>query len=330
MRTSRAKMTSFITIAGLDAFSATWRNSVPVHLGIGIYDGVHSGHRAIFARAKQNAQADGGVCGALTFEPHPEVFFKGSGAIKLIYSRAQKNALFMENGLDFALYERFTHDFAMIDAETFVPFLKSKIPTLSTLYVGENFRFGAKRAGDVSLLSALGKRTGVAVEVVPAVLFAGTKISSTRIREALVAGAIADAGTMLARPYFSTGTVEHGRKLGRTIGFPTLNLRWKPELLPRFGVYAVRLKGREQVFDGIANYGVRPTVERELAPAPLLETHLLRIAAGAPIPSYGDAISVSWTHFIRSEEKFSSLDALVAQIERDKASLKIIKSVPAK
>lgn len=298
---------------------ALLRDSRPVHLGIGNYDGFHRGHRAIFQKAQEAALADGGIVGALTFSPHPEVFFRGNGAVKLIFSRERKDALFAGAGLDFVVHEPFSKDIADITAEEFIGFLRKRIPALRGLYVGDNFRFGAQRRGDVALLEKLGNAAGISVCVVPPVNYQGERISSTRIRAAIAGGEIAEANEMLARPYESEGIVVQGNRLGRTIGFPTLNLAWDPELRPRFGVYLVRVRvpATGKAFHGVANYGVRPTITSAATPEPLLETHLLDVLAGTAIPTYGDFICVEWLEFLRPETKFQSIGELKAQLEAD-------------
>lgn len=290
-----------------------------VHLGIGNYDGFHRGHRAIFAEAEKHAAADGGVVGALTFSPHPEIFFRGNGAVRLIFSREHKDELFAAAGLDFAVHELFSKAFAEIPAENFVDFLLKFFPKLRGIYVGDNFRFGAKRCGDVGLLEKLGRKRGVSVSVVAPVTYAGTRISSSRIREAIAAGEIADADAMLAEPYETAGKIVPGNRLGRTIGFPTLNLPCAPDLRPRLGVYVVRVSvpASGKIFRGVANFGVRPTIEMR-TPEPLLETFLTDVPAGTPPPTYGDFIRVAWLKFLRPETRFKNLDELKAQIACDK------------
>ena len=290
----------------------------PVVLCIGNFDGVHCGHRALFSAAQAMARDCGGRCGVLTFNPHPEVFFRGEGAVKLIYSQATKTALFERLGLDFAIFCPFTPEIAGLAAEDFVPALKKAIPALAGIFVGENFRFGARRRGDVTLLRESARAQSVSANALTPVLFESEKISSSRIRECLERGETEAADAMLGENYFASGTITSGRRLGRTIGFPTLNLPWEPELRPRFGVYAVKVKFGEQVFSGVANYGVRPTVEREGTPAPLLETFLPEVPAGASVPSYGDFIVVEWLKFLRPEQRFGSVDALREQLRLDR------------
>ena len=290
----------------------------PCVLVLGMFDGVHRGHRALFSAAQTMARDCGGRCGVLTFAPHPEVFFRGKGSVKLIYSQATKTALFERLGLDFAIICPFTPEIAGLAAEDFVPALKKAIPALAGIFVGENFRFGARRRGDVALLRESARAQSVEANALTPVLFEAEKISSTRIRECLERGETEAADAMLGENYFAAGRITSGRRLGRTIGFPTLNLPWEPELRPRFGVYAVNVKFGGQVFPGVANYGVRPTVEREGTPAPLLETFLLEIPDGAYVPSYGDSIVVEWLKFLRPEQRFESVDALREQLRLDR------------
>jgi len=307
----------FRKIASLNAFPQDFRFRA-VHLGIGNFDGLHCGHRAIFSRAKNVASVDGGLVGALTFSPHPEVFFRGSDAVKLIFPEEKKDELFSDAGLDFVVREPFSETFAKISAEDFPVFLREKIPSLRGIYVGENFRFGAERKGDIALLKKLCEPLGVKVSVVAPVNFDGTRVSSSRIRESLATGEIRAVNAMLSKTYEICGTIVHGNKIGRTIGFPTLNLVWSPGCQPRFGVYAVRLRvpAMGTVFRGIANYGVRPTVERAETP-PLLETFLPDVPADVRVPTYGDFVRVEWLDFLRPETRFENLAALKNQLARD-------------
>lgn len=301
----------------LSAF-AIEKEDASVALCIGNFDGVHRGHRALFDLAGRIAGEQNGICGALTFSPHPEVFFRGNAAACLIYSQETKLNLFGALGLDFAVVQPFFAEFAEISAEEFVPALKRAIPSLSGVFVGENFRFGARCRGNVESLRESAAALGIDVYALAPVLFENEKISSTRIREALKQGKTREANAMLSAPYFSEGIIIPGRQLGRTIGFPTLNLPWEPELLPRFGVYAVSVEFGGKTFPGIANYGVRPTVERSSSPAPLLETFLTEIPSGAEVPSYGDRIVVRWLDFLRPEARFESVDALREQLLADR------------
>jgi riboflavin kinase/FMN adenylyltransferase len=182
--------------------------------------------------------------------------------------------------------------------------------------VGENWRFGHGRRGDINLLLAESRKHGLVVMSSSRVNENGEPISSTRIRACLEAGQIAEANSLLGYTYFSEGRVESGKSLGRKLGFPTLNLPWEPELRPRFGVYAVRVSGpkSERTHAAVANYGLRPTVEQSTRPR--LEVHLL---GDCPF-GMGDAVKVEWLRFLRPEKKFGNVEQLQAQIAADRAA----------
>jgi riboflavin kinase/FMN adenylyltransferase len=296
----------------------------PLHLAIGIFDGVHLGHRAVIDAAIQAARRSGGVAAVLTFSPHPSFLFRPDNPTPLIMELETKIGLLRALGVETVLVEPFTADYAKIEAEEFLPHLLRHLPTLAAVYVGENWRFGRGRRGDVAMLTAEGRKLGVGVISAPRVSFDGEPISSTRIRGLLVAGEIERANELLGRTYVARGLVVPGKRLGRTIEFPTLNLAWSPSLRPRFGVYRVRVTGAGAAgaFQGVANYGLRPTVET--VSEPRLETHLL----GACPFNEGSEITVEWLNFLRPEMKFSGLDALRAQIGLDVAAARAEFSLP--
>lgn len=227
-------------------------------------------------------------------------------------------------GVDLTIIHPFDHDFAAIEATDFVARLKHWLPSLRSIYVGENFRYGKSRSGDITTLLQSCREQGIDLFSAERVRYNGEPISSTRIRSALQEGRIEDANNLLGYSYFAQGQIQGGRRLGRQIGFPTLNLHWEPELPPAFGVYAVRIRRSDQPEaaweNGIANYGVRPTVEGAgAAVAPLLETHTLEPTA----LTTGDPVSVQWLSFLRPEQKFASLDALRTQIASDLERAKV-------
>ena len=288
----------------------------PLHLAVEMFDGVHLGHRAVIEAAVQSARRSGGVAAVLTFWPHPSALFRPQEPTRLIMSQATKARVLGTLGLDAVITETFDADYASIEAEDFIPQLRRHLPQLAAIYVGENWRFGRGRRGDVGLLLAEGRRHGLGVFSAPRVNFDGAPISSTRLRALLLAGEIASANALLGYSYFSAGRVVPGKQLGRTIGFPTLNLDWAPELRPKFGVYAVRVSGENipVSLPGVANYGLRPTVEQVARPR--LETHVL---ASCPFGD-GDDITVEWLRFMRPEMKFGGVAELQAQIARDVAA----------
>lgn len=286
----------------------------PLHLAIGMFDGVHLGHRAVIGSAVAAARRSGGTSGVLTFWPHPSALLRPAAATRLMHDARTKVRVLLTLGVDAVMTQPFTREFAALGAEDFLPWLKQRLPQLAAIYVGENFLFGRGRGGNVGQLAALARAHGLHVFSAPRVSLDGTPISSTRIRAELEAGGIEVANTLLGYSYFAEGVVAPGKRLGRTIGFPTLNLAWSPDLRPRFGVYAVRVRQPEaqSPLPAVANYGLRPTVEQ--ATEPRLEVHLLE---ACPFGE-GDTITVEWLRFLRPEMKFGSLEELRTQIARDR------------
>lgn len=286
----------------------------PLHLAIGMFDGVHLGHRAVIDLAVQSARRDGGVAGVLTFWPHPSALFRPENATRLMIDTETKVQLLASAGVDAVIMQEFTRELAGVEAEAFLPFLKQFLPRLHTIYVGENWRFGKGRRGDIAMLVAEARKHGLEVMSCARINQNGEPISSTRIRTCLEAGEIEEVNTLLGYTYFSVGTVESGKSLGRKIGFPTLNLAWESALRPHFGVYAVQVSGAKAAgaFQGVANYGLRPTVEQSTQPR--LEVHLM----GECPFGVGDAIKVAWLRFLRAEKKFGSVEQLQAQIAEDR------------
>jgi riboflavin kinase / FMN adenylyltransferase len=298
---------------GLDRVALPAR---PLHLAIGMFDGVHLGHRAVIEAAVQSARRSGGLAAVLTFWPHPSELFRPESPTPLILDAATKSQLLLRLGVDTVITQPFTRGFAAVLAEEFLPMLKRKLPHLVAVYAGENFRFGRGRLGDVALLVRQAHACGVGMFSAPRISFDGEPISSTRIRSQLAAGELEAANALLGYTYFAEGVVEPGRRLGRTIGFPTLNVAWAPGLRPRFGVYAVRVSGAKTKapLPAVANYGLRPTVEETAVPR--LETHVL----GECPFGEGDRITVEWLRFLRPEMKFSGVEELRGQIARDVAT----------
>lgn len=305
-------MTNSIQFEGLDDVHLPPK---PLHLAVGMFDGVHLGHRAVIDSAIQSARRSHGLSGVLTFWPHPSVLFKVENPTRAIEGPELKARLLAEAGVDVVITQPFTEEFARVEAEAFLPFVKSRLPRLSAVYVGENWRFGRGRRGDISLLVSEGRKHGIAVVSAQRINHNGEPISSTRIRGCLESGAIEEANSLLGYSYFAEGVVTPGKSLGRGLGFPTLNLPWQPGQRPRFGVYAVRVSGEKTPgqFSGVANYGLRPTVERSTEPR--LEVHLL---GECPFEA-GDAIRVEWLAFFRPEQKFSDVEQLRRQIAQDKS-----------
>ena len=300
--------------AAVDNFEALSGLKGELHLAIGVFDGVHLGHKAVIESAVFSARRSGGISGVLTFDPHPSRLFRPEAPTRLIMPIETKTQMLYEVGVDCVIRKHFDRAFASIPAEQFLQQLKLALPTLKSIYVGENFRFGQKRAGDVATLIASGRELGLGVFSAERIKHNGEPISSTRIRQELEAGEIVSVNDLLGYNYTATGAIVSGAQLGRTIGFPTLNLPWQPECLPRFGVYYVRFRARgvQNWSAGVANYGVKPTVA-DADQAPALEVHGLEHTD----LSAGDEIEVECLQFIRPEQKFASLDELKSQIAKD-------------
>ena len=296
---------------GLDAAFAL--PPKPLHLAVGMFDGVHLGHRAVIEAAVHSARRTGGIAAALTFHTHPSRVLRPEQPVRLIQSPEMKAQRLLDCGIDAVITETFTRELAAIEATALLPHLRSRLPHLTAIYVGENWRFGRGRSGDVALLVAEGRKLGLGVVSAPRIKHNGEPISSTRIRAHLEAGEMAMANTLLGYSYLSQGRVVRGKRLGRSLGFPTLNLPWNPECRPRFGVYAVRTRevGGAEICHGVANYGLRPTVEDTNEPR--LEVHVL---GGCPFGE-GSHLIVEWLDFLRPEIRFEGVDQLKEQIARD-------------
>jgi riboflavin kinase/FMN adenylyltransferase len=278
----------------------------PLHLALGVFDGVHVGHRAVIARAVEAARKEGGKAFVVTFDPHPiRVIAPEKAPASLLATLDEKAAVLKALGVDGLLVIHFDMAFAKMDAEEFVRKLLGA--DVRTVAVGEDWRFGSKRSGDVAMLRRMGGELGFQLEAVPPVMWDGERISSTRIRQAIRDGNFDAVEEMLGRPYELSGTVIEGRKLGRGLGFPTANLRLGERQTPRDGVWAVKVDG---VRKGVANLGTRPTVD---GGERLLEVHLLDFSGDL----YGKELRVRFEKFLRPERKFGSLEELREQIGRD-------------
>jgi len=284
----------------------------PVALTVGNFDGIHRGHQAMLQRLLAGARARGLQGCVLTFEPHPREFFAADAAPTRLTSLREKLELLVAHGVARTHVQRFDRAFASLSPESFVEQVLAGRLRARWLLIGEDFRFGAKRAGDLALLQRLGTRHGYEVEVLPAVAQAGARVSSSAVRAALAAGDLARAETLLGRAYSISGRVVHGRKLGRELGFATANVQLKHNRPPLAGIYAVRVHGvGASSRPAVASLGVRPTVTA--SGRAVLEVHLFDFSDDL----YGAHMRVEFLHKIRDEERYSNLDALKAQIERD-------------
>lgn len=298
----------------LDGLDKVGADTKPLHLAIGIFDGVHLGHRAVIEAAVQSAHRSGGESAVLTFDPHPSVLLRPEQPTRLIMGRAAKASVLGSLGVGAVITQPFTRELAQIEPEMFLPWLRQHLPQLAAVYVGQNWRFGRQRRGDITLLVAEGRKHGVSVFSAPPVSLDGETVSSSRIRALLEEGRIAAANAMLGYAYFAQGVVRPGKRVGRMLGFPTLNLAWSPGLPPRFGVYVVRVRGgkSQEPLAGVANYGLRPTIEKSVEPR--LEVHVL----GECPYDTGDELTVEWLDFLRPEKKFEGVGELRVQITADR------------
>ncbi len=280
-------------------------------IALGNFDGFHLGHQAVAGEAISWARAPGRPAIIATFDPHPVRHFKPDAAPFRLTTLDQRQELFEAAGADAMLVFPFDAEFAAITAEGFVRDVLHGALGAGGVVTGEDFTFGKGRGGNLAVLAELARDCGFSARAVGPVEQSGEVVSSSRIRDALQAGDCATAAHLLTRPFAIRGTVQHGDKRGRTIGYPTANIALGSYLRPRFGIYAVTghlPDGR--TFKGAANIGVRPQFD---PPKELLEPYFFDFAEDL----YGQEIEVAFHHFLRPEAKFDSLEALVAQMERD-------------
>jgi riboflavin kinase / FMN adenylyltransferase len=289
----------------------------PCALTIGNFDGVHRGHQALLARVREAASRLGVEAAVMTFEPHPREFFAHlagdlSKAPTRIANLRDKLQSLENNGVDRVIVEHFNAHFASMPPQDFIEKVLVQGLHVKWLMVGEDFCFGAKRAGNVATLIEAGKRLGFEVHALPTVMNDGVRISSSAVRAALAQGDFEHAKQLLGHPYAISGHVVHGKKLGRTIGFPTLNLRVAHKRPALSGIFVVQVHGlADHPLPGVASLGVRPTVED--AGRVLLETYVFDYAEEC----YGKVVRVEFMKKLRDEEKFVDLPTLTAAIERD-------------
>ena len=289
---------------------------------IGNLDGVHRGHQRVLARAAERARRDHHALelAVLTFEPHPASVLGGSAPERLT-RLSRKVGLLERHGAEVVVAQRFDSAFAALTPEEFVERILVAGLATKVAVVGHDFRFGARRAGDLDVLRALGKSRGFDVEVQEVVADARGALSSTRVRTSLASGDLDDANDVLGRPHAIEGVVVAGDKRGRTIGFPTANLGEVEEALPAHGVYAVFADRSSRGDDhlalarGVANVGMRPTIAGG-GPHPSVEVHLFDLPEDAR-DLYGDTLRVHFAARLREERRFPGLDALRAQIAED-------------
>jgi riboflavin kinase/FMN adenylyltransferase len=289
-------------------------------VAIGNFDGVHRGHQAVLGRALQEARKLGVPALVLTFEPHPRKVFRPDVPLFVLTPPAMKAKLLDKLGFCAVVEQAFTREFAAKSAETFVTAILEGNLGISHAVTGFNFHFGKDRQGGPAYLMEAGKRNGFGVTLVDAFRDEGAHtISSSRIRTLLSAGDAVQAAGLLGYRFTVQGEVVGGQKLGRTLGFPTANMRLPAEAALKEGIYAVRFRRADgTLHDGVASFGRRPTVNDN--GAPLLETFLFDFSGDL----YGQVCDVSFFGYLRGEVKFDGLDPLVAQMKRDEAEARAL------
>jgi len=289
----------------------------PCALTIGNFDGVHRGHRALLEKLSTGAARLKVETAVMTFEPHPREYFAQisgdeSRAPRRIANLRDKLQSLSDCGVDRVIVEHFNGSFAAQPAERFIKDILVDGLHVKWLIVGDDFRFGAKRLGDLAMLQSAGQRLGFEVVALPTVTHNDTRISSSAVRAALLAGDLDQTRELLGHPYAISGHVLHGRKLGRSIGFPTLNLRIAHRRPALSGIFVVKVHGlADHALPAVASLGVRPTVEDN--GRVLLEVHLFDFAADC----YGKLIHVEFLKKLRDEEKYDDLQSLTQAIETD-------------
>jgi len=304
----------------------TWRKvpaavKTPVALTIGNFDGLHLGHQTMLTRLKNAAKQLGLPACVVTFEPHPREFLAPDEAPARLTSLREKLTCLIQAEVDCIHICRFDYDFARIGAEQFITRILNQQLAVRWLLVGDDFRFGARRAGDFALLQALAAENNYTVATMPSFTIDGQRVSSTATREALAHGDLDKAEKLLGRPYSISGRVVDGDKIGKQLGFPTANIQLKHNRPPLSGIFAVSVYGAllsspAIALPGVASLGVRPTTHEN--GKPVLEVHLFDFNQEI----YGQHLQVNFLHKLRDEEKYQDIDTLIRQIEQDVAQAK--------
>jgi riboflavin kinase/FMN adenylyltransferase len=282
-------------------------------LTIGNFDGVHLGHQEMLRRIVERARALDAPSVVLTFDPHPTRVLHPQRAPRLLQTLRQREEAIAALGVDALVVVPFTREFAAMPAEEFVRDLLGRCLGAREVHVGTAFAFGCGKRGDVALLSRLGEEAGIRVEALEVVRDGAEAVSSTRLRSLVEAGDVSEARRLLGRPFAMEGVIAKGDRMGRRIGFPTINLKSENELYPRDGVYVTKvlLRSFERTFTCVTNIGRRPTVYEDYATT--VESYILDFSSDV----YGEPIRLSFYERLRDERVFPSMLELTAQIRRD-------------
>jgi len=291
-------------------------------VAIGNFDGVHRGHQSVLEAALEIARSLGRPALVLTFEPHPRSFFRPDEPLCRITPAPMRARILSLLGFDGVVEQAFNAEFSALEAETFVREVLVGALGVVHAVIGFDFHFGRARGGSPAFLRDAGQRYGFGVTELPAFTDeGGSAVSSSLVRASLLAGDPAGAAALLGYRYTVTAPVVHGAQLGRTLGYPTANMEMPADIPLRHGIYAVRLRrGDGSLHDGVASFGRRPTVTEN--GSPLLETYVFDFAGDL----YSEVCSVSFFGWLRGEEKFDGLDALVARMRQDEAEARALLS----
>ncbi|MGD9562904.1 MAG: bifunctional riboflavin kinase/FAD synthetase [Pyrinomonadaceae bacterium] len=283
----------------------------PTVLTLGVFDGLHLGHQLIMQTVVERGKAVGAVPTAITFDPHPRAVLHPASAPPLLQTLDQRLANFEVLGIEQAIVIPFTREFASLAAEGFLADIVHDRLHAKEVYLGKGFAFGRGRSGNIDLLRTMSAELGFVADEVPEVRLRGQRISSSRIRERLAEGRVNLARRMLGRPYGVEGVIIRGNRRGHTIGFPTANLKPHNRVTPKYGVYATATLVDGTWRRGVTNIGIRPTFEQDAEPS--IETYIFDFDQEL----YGDVLRVRFLHRIRDERKFSGINELKTQIEKD-------------
>ncbi len=284
----------------------------PTVLTLGVFDGLHLGHQLIMQTVVERARALNAVPTVLTFDPHPRAVLHPESAPPLLQTFDQKVEAFGVMGIEQTIVVRFSREFAQLRAEDFLREVVRDRLQAREVYLGKGFAFGYRREGNIELLRRVSEQLGFHADEVPEVRLRGARISSSRIRELLSEGRVNLARRMLGRPYGVEGPVIRGDERGRTLGFPTANLRPQNRVIPKHGVYVTATLIEGAWRRSVTNVGLRPTFEQTAEPS--VETFVINWSGDL----YGDVVRVRFLHRLRDERKFGSVDELKEQIERDR------------
>jgi riboflavin kinase/FMN adenylyltransferase len=288
-------------------------------VAIGNFDGIHLGHQAILAEAKEHARKLGLPLVVYTLNPHPTLELKPQSNLKLLMTYEEQREYLAQYGADFCVEDRFDTDFAALGAREFFEKILCSALHARVIVVGDNFTFGRKREGSISVLGEFCHDASITLSALPPLEWEGGIISSSRIRETLGEGRVLDASRMLGRAFFYRSEVVHGDKRGRTLGFPTANMKCQEKFPLKTGVYATSVLWRGKTYPSVTNVGVRPTFDSN---GLRVETHIL----DQTIELYGEHLEVRFHEHLRDERKFASIDELKTQIASDTILARILLS----